>query len=279
MYQKTIKLFLYDGDPNSRIICELSNWTGIAYKIPKNMLKSTTKDIFKYIENTGVYLLFGENEGIPKVYVGEAENLYKRLVDHLKDERDDWEECILFTHMDNSWNKGHVKYMEYELYQAAIKGARYDVDNSNTPTRSSLSMTDEAELREVIDNIKLLTNSLGYKVFIDASTQKRIDKNKLFMKSQLYNASGYETENGFVVEAGSTISSKEAPSFRENHKALRRRLIEQGIIDSNNTFTENYLFNSSSHAGCVVAGFPVSGPQYWKTFENISLRDLNKQEK
>ena len=36
-FGKVIKLFLLDGSPNKRWICELSNWTGVAYKIPRNM--------------------------------------------------------------------------------------------------------------------------------------------------------------------------------------------------------------------------------------------------
>ena len=276
MYQKTIKLFLFDGDPNSRIICDLSNWNGIAYKIPKNMLKDSTKDKFTCIENTGVYFLFGEEDGIQKVYIGEAENLYKRLLQHLNDNRDSWQECILFTRVDNSLNKAHVKYIENELYQSAIKSARYDVDNSNVPTRSTLSMTEEAEMKEVIDNIKMLTSSLGFKVFIDASTQKRIDKNIFYFKSKAFNATGYEAENGFIVEKGSTINTIEAQSLHDSHRAIRKRLIEQGIIDNNYTFTENYLFSSSSNAGCIVSGYRVSGPQSWKTSNGKTLKEINE---
>ena len=276
MYQKTIKLFLYDGDPNSRIICDLSNWNGIAYKIPKNMLKDSTKDKFACVENTGVYFLFGEEDGIQKVYIGEAENLYKRLIQHLNDNRDSWQECILFTRVDNSLNKAHVKYIENELYQSAIKSARYDVDNSNVPTRSTLSMTEEAEMKEVIDNIKMLTRSLVFKVYIDASTQKRIDKNIFYFKSKAFNATGYEAENGFIVEKGSTINTVEAQSLHDSHRAIRKRLIEQGIIDNNYAFTENYLFSSSSNAGCIVSGYRVSGPQSWKTSTGKSLKEINE---
>ena len=35
---KTIKLFLIDGEPSGRIKCSLTNWTGIAYKIPRTAL-------------------------------------------------------------------------------------------------------------------------------------------------------------------------------------------------------------------------------------------------
>lgn len=40
-FGKVIKLFLMDGTPNGRWMCELSNWTGIAYKIPRNMVKES----------------------------------------------------------------------------------------------------------------------------------------------------------------------------------------------------------------------------------------------
>ena len=33
-FGKTIKIFLIDGDPNGRMSCELSNWSGKAYKLP-----------------------------------------------------------------------------------------------------------------------------------------------------------------------------------------------------------------------------------------------------
>jgi hypothetical protein len=41
-FGKTIKIFLIDGDPNGRMSCELSNWTGKAYKIPRIKIKDCT---------------------------------------------------------------------------------------------------------------------------------------------------------------------------------------------------------------------------------------------
>lgn len=50
---KKITLFLMDGDPNGRWTCELSNWTGKAYKIPRTLLKdcATRADL----KQAGVY--------------------------------------------------------------------------------------------------------------------------------------------------------------------------------------------------------------------------------
>ena len=83
-YGKTIKLFLMDSDPNGRIVCELSNWTGKAYRIPRGKVKDCSNR--EDLKSTTVYLLFGKPETSTdkaKVYIGEAENAYSRLVHHV----------------------------------------------------------------------------------------------------------------------------------------------------------------------------------------------------
>ena len=57
---KNFNLFLMDGEVTARIKCTLSNWTGIAYKIPRNYLDKC-KDR-KDLKQSGVYFLFEENE-------------------------------------------------------------------------------------------------------------------------------------------------------------------------------------------------------------------------
>ena len=77
-FGKTIKLFLIDGEPNGRMTCELSNWTGKAYKIPRIQIKESYAR--KDLTSPGVYLLFGKNEeGKNVVYIGEAETIIDRL--------------------------------------------------------------------------------------------------------------------------------------------------------------------------------------------------------
>ena len=78
-FGKVIKLFLLDGSPNKRWICELSNWTGVAYKIPRNMIKeSESRD---ELSSPGIYFLFGydDDKEKPLIYVGEAENIIKLI--------------------------------------------------------------------------------------------------------------------------------------------------------------------------------------------------------
>ncbi len=58
-FGKTIKIFLIDGDSNGRMSCEISNWTGKAYKIPRTKIKKCTD--LDDMKNTSVYLLFGKD--------------------------------------------------------------------------------------------------------------------------------------------------------------------------------------------------------------------------
>ncbi|MBN1578715.1 MAG: hypothetical protein JW913_19280 [Chitinispirillaceae bacterium] len=39
---KSIQLFLIDGTPDGVIACELFNWTGKGYRIPRNNLKDVS---------------------------------------------------------------------------------------------------------------------------------------------------------------------------------------------------------------------------------------------
>ena len=59
-FSKTIQMFIFDGNPNGRIMCELSNWNGRVYKISRNEISEFSQRDDS--ENTRVYFLFGKNE-------------------------------------------------------------------------------------------------------------------------------------------------------------------------------------------------------------------------
>ena len=102
IFGKTIKMFLIDGDPNGRLTCELSNWTGLAYRIPRTEVKKCSDR--PNLNSTGVYMLFGRNDDDKEaVYIGEAEEVYTRLQSHLR-EKDFWNEVIVFISKDENLN-------------------------------------------------------------------------------------------------------------------------------------------------------------------------------
>lgn len=212
-FGKTIKIFLIDGDPNGRMTCELSNWTGKAYKIPRNKIKDCKDrpDIF----NTGIYILFGKNqENKDSVYIGEAESVLNRLNQHLG-QKDFWNEAIVFVSKDENLNKAHVKYLENRLHDIASKVKRYEIENSNIPTLSSISESDRAEMEEYIENIKLLVNTLGHKVFEEKREFNISQVQNIFYinAARGANASGELNSDGFLVFKGSKVTFDTTPSF------------------------------------------------------------------
>lgn len=51
---KTIRLFFINGDPNGRVVCELSNWTGLGYRIPRTLIKETP--VREDLHHSGIYV-------------------------------------------------------------------------------------------------------------------------------------------------------------------------------------------------------------------------------
>lgn len=103
-------MYIFDGNPNGRIMCELSNWNGRIYKVSRNELSVFSQRADA--ENTGVYFLLGKDENnTDTVYIGEAEKVCTRLKQHLHD-ADYWSDAIVVISKDDLLNKAHVKYLE-----------------------------------------------------------------------------------------------------------------------------------------------------------------------
>lgn len=274
-----------DADPDGRMICELSNWTGKAYRIPRGKVKDCSDR--EELKSTAVYLLFGKAEFSttkPRVYIGEAENAYGRLVQHVS-EKEFWNESVVFISKDENLNKAHIKYLESRLYEIAISASRYDVQNGNTPTKSSISEADQAEMEEFIDYVKMLINTMGFKVFepiVKKNTVNNLQSEKLFIKgARGANATGKRVSDGFVVFKDSEIAIDIVPSFPKAFNALRDELIENELITQSGgklKFASDYLFSSPSASAAVVMGRNANGLIEWKDKKGSDLKSIEAQE-
>ena len=153
-FGKKITLFLVEGRPDGPISCELSNWTGKAYRIPRSHIRQYGEK--NGLDKAGVYILFGKSDDPAKegrAYIGEADGVRQRLEQHLA-QKDFWNDAIVFISKDNNLNKAHIKYLESRLYEMAVETGRYKLENSNKPTRSTISEPDVAEMEEFIANIR-----------------------------------------------------------------------------------------------------------------------------
>lgn len=281
-FGKTIKIFLIDGDPNGRMSCELSNWSGKAYKIPRIKIKDCTDR--NDLTSTGVYLLFGKDEdGKDKVYIGEAESILKRLNQQLT-QKDFWNEAVIFISKDENLNKAHIKYLENRLHEIAKSVNRYKVENSVVPTQSSISESDRAEMEEFIDYVKLLVNTLGHKVFDGKREIKPKQKQETFFIKAARGADGQgePTSDGFVVFKSSKAAASVVASMTPNFITLRKKLIEEGVLIDKVEyfeFSDDYIFSSPSTAAVIVMGRNANGLTEWKNKEGKTLKDFESNEK
>ena len=91
------------------------------------------------MRRTGVYLLVGPDPGDPSrrlVYVGESDNVLKRLLSHnRKDAKDFWERTVVIVSKDENLTKSHVRYLESRLIKMAQDARRANLTNNTAPGR------------------------------------------------------------------------------------------------------------------------------------------------
>lgn len=277
-YGKAIELFLVNGTADSIITAELSNWNGKAIKIPRTEVSACRRNDIKGV---GVYFLMcQEDDGTDSVYIGEAENAQDRLVRHLQDfqsgkEEYYWNTAVLFVGSD--LNKALIRYLENRFVEIAKECGRYTVLTKNTYKNTVLKESQVASMEEFIDNVKILINTLGYKVLVPAPTATD-DTVYLFCKGSGGSAKGFVSTGGFTVLRGSIVSDHIVPSLVTRGKTyfnLRNALEEDGVI-MDRVFTKDYEFNAPSAASAVVLGHTSNGREDWKTEDGIKLKSLQQ---
>mgnify|MGYP000813621413 FL=1 len=278
-YGKSIELFLVNGTADSLITAELSNWNGKALKIPRIEVASCSRDD---ITQAGVYFLFcKEDDGSDSVYIGEAENVKERLVQHLRDYQSEkekyyWNTAVIFIGRD--LNKALIRYLENRFVEIARSCKRYTVLTKNTYRNTVMKESQIAVMEEFVDNVKTLINALGYKVLepvlqVD-SVAATADDELLYIATGGATATGRVTSEGFVVLKGATVNEKvSVKSLSAGMVKLREKYLKEGKVE-NLVTTEDLLFSSSSAAADFVLGYSVSGPRTWKTKDGRSLKEI-----
>ncbi|WP_297790064.1 GIY-YIG nuclease family protein [uncultured Anaerococcus sp.] len=290
---KNFNLFLMDGEVTGRIKCTLSNWTGLAYKVPRPYLEKC-KDR-QDLKQSGVYFLFGKNDaGDDEVYIGQAgirkngEGVLFRVSEHLKDEIY-FSEAVMLTTQNNSFGPTEISYLENKFTNMAIDVDRYKVRNGNDPNTGHVTEEKESELEDFAEYSKMVLGVLGYKIFVPIvkkalKIENKIDDDEIFYLSsktkksgKSINATCKRTSEGFVVLKDSMIETIDSKSLPNSIKELRDKCkANNEIFDGK--LTKNYLFNSPSYAAMFVLGMSRNGKTEWKTKAGITLKALEEKE-
>lgn len=275
-YGKTIELFLVNGTADSLVTAELSNWNGKAIKIPRTEVLNCNRDDVRGI---GVYfLLCQEDDGSDSVYIGEAEVIQDRLIQHIRDyqsgkEKYYWNTAVIFVGRD--LNKALIRYLENRLVEIAKECGRYSILTKSTYKNTVLKESQVASMEEFIDNVKVLINTLGYKVLVPVP-QATDETTYLYCKGSGAEAKGFVSAGGFTVLKDSVVSTHLVPSFEVHAKnwfEMRNRMENDGLI-VNRKFTKDYEFSSPSAASTVILGRSSNGNVDWRTADGTKLKEL-----
>lgn len=274
-YGKTIEMFLVDGTADGVVTAELSNWNGKAIRLPRTEVSECQRTD---IQGVGVYFLFSKaDDGTDAVYVGEAENILKRLKQHLADfqsgkESYYWTTAVAFVGRD--LNKALIRYLENRLVEE-VKACGRERALTKATYSTVLKESEIASMEEFIDNIKVLISALGHKTL--TPVPKATDSTTyLYCKSGSADGKGFVTASGFTVAAGSVVSDHVVPSMKTRGKSyfeLRARLEEDGVI-AGRVFQRDYEFSAPSAASAVILGRTSNGNADWKTASGVKLGSL-----
>lgn len=286
-FGRSIRIFLADGSPTGLRHVEIANWSGQALACPRSRFSELS--LWDESKRPGIYFLFENSIGDHNsAYIGESEDVFKRLVDHDR-KKEFWNEVIIFTSKDENLTKGHIKYLEARLVELSVESERYSLMNSNTPTKSTLPRADTAAMEEFIDNIRIVLGSLSHRILDPISksviieeaekSKSLIDYDLNFTVNRL-TALGKVTDDGFLLLKGSQIALKSSDSMPGKSRSIKDRLIADEILklqDNHYVLLKDKLMSSSSYAASLVAGNSRSGPQSWKDSNGEYLKTIEEK--
>jgi len=265
-----IRLFLADGKADGIKTVEISNRTIFATMFPRPLYPQYK--LRNEYPRPGVYILSGQDEnGNPKIYIGQGDPVGKRLYDHFG-KKDFWTDAIVFTSKDDYLTKTQIQYLEAKLIAKAKESGGAELDNiQDNPQPPNISEVDEAEVSEFLESIYLLMNALGYNFFVPVLDEIPVESSDIIFEATKKNSpvlGKMMIKNGkYVLLKGSTAVKNVVPSANNWVRGNRDFLIEKGVlVDKGDVLelTAEASFNSPSGAAVVILGSSVNGLRAWK---------------
>lgn len=273
---KTIQIYLPDGNPSSVKIAEITSRTIQAIYVPRAKLEYiATRNEAKAV---GVYFLVGDPDERSKslLYVGEAEDCQVRLKQH-NQAKDFWNVALVIVSKTQHFTKTHVKFLEWFCLNEVTRASRFQLENGVVPSKPHTPEPVQADLLDNYETIKVLVSTLGYPFFDEI--KKPPKREILFCETKDVRAEGEYAETGFIVFKDSQAKLQETSSASLSITNLRRKLVQEGILQQNGThynFIADYIFSSPSAAAATVLGYPANGWRSWKYKNGQTLEDVKR---
>lgn len=275
---KTIKIFLPSGEPRGIRIAELTTRIVQAVAVPRSDLAAAK--LRPELDHVALYFLFGETENAakPLVYIGQTEDLRKRLDNHDAN-KEFWQTAVLVISRTHSFTQAHIRYLEWFCIQKAKEVGRYQVENGNAGSKPYITEPMEADLRDIFATLSPLVATLGYPLF-DAFIKPTSTSERFYLRGREAEATGEMVEDGFVVHEGSKGRSEVVPSAIDSIPTMRQPLFDAGVLVLENgqiRFTQDHLFRTPSGAAMTLLGRTANGWKEWKNERGETLHETRRE--
>lgn len=297
---RTVRLFLVDGSAQTGLItAEIINWTGRVLVAPRAKIADVLRR--PEADKTGVYMLFGDNvePGVRRtVYIGESDNVGRRVLQHSKDEQKDFfEKFCIVTSSDQNLTKTHVRYLESRATAMAKDSGRANVLNSNDPPTGVLPESDVADMEFFLEQLRTVLPVLGFDVLreptlvrtskplgMDSGTIGAENPLELILQRSREGLEGtaIQLADEIIVQKG-TLARKDPDYAMNQYSSLREQLIADGALSESqlgNTlvFARDVPFSSPSAAAAVIYGRNANGRTAWRIKSTgQTLKDYQNQ--
>lgn len=231
------------------------------------------------ITRTGIYVLAGPDPENPigeVVYVGEGDNVFKRLASHDKDEKKEfWTRCVAVISKDLNLTKAHVRYLESRLISMGYAAGRAKLHNGTAPPLPPMPEADIADMEGFLAHVELVLPVLGFDFLKPKPVVRQVGENSTNDGLPIFEyttgeavARAQEVDGEFVVLKGSTALATPKESWT-SYRGLRDGLIEEqklvAIPDRPlYLFAEDVTIKSPSAGAAIVNAGNVNGRTAWK---------------
>jgi len=292
---RSLNLFFVDGSPQGMLTAKIPNWTGHVLRTPRESLTDAlARNEAQY---PGVYLLLGaeEDSGEAMLYVGESEDMAKRIRQH-DGKRDWWDVAVLITTTDKSLHKGSIKYLESNLLKKAREIGKAKLENRQASDPSPLSKAEIDDMESFLDNLMVVLPAIRVDLFEEEGRVVHTDKEDKTPNQTTFvieRKRGIKAEaktrlgEAFILLKGSLVRPEWTGKGESYGKRKHKQLVERGIIKVEGekaTMMESYEFRSPSMAADIVLGRNSNGRKEWKlksdnaiTYEQWRAEELGKE--
>ena len=133
---------------------------------PLNQFEEYKKQIENDFKIEGIYLLLGQDdEGNNSIYIGETDNIDRRIYHHTKDENKNFADTIITisSYTRERISKDELHYIERKLINL-FNASDYKVENGNSGQGKELSPFDKLQIADDLEFILLALESFGVKL-------------------------------------------------------------------------------------------------------------------